>query len=146
MAWMLQGNPARFALRAYLQSPVLYWLVNRYQAEFALADHLFVWESGPDGGVVAYGHVIELPTKRRAVTMPHYLFDELWLDAVPDPDAVVVGVRVLLTIHEGFGVPRDVARTHPVLATLDVLRMPQATVYRCTPAQVVALTENYNTQ
>ncbi len=47
MAWMLQGNPARFALRAYLQSPVLYWLVNRYQAEFALADHLFLWESGP---------------------------------------------------------------------------------------------------
>ena len=60
--------------------------------------------------------------------------------------AVVVGVRVLLTIHEGFRVPRDVARTHPVLATLDVLRMPQATVYRCTPAHVVALTENYNTQ
>lgn len=144
MAWMLQGNPARFAIRAYLQSPVLYWRINRYQAEFALADHLFLWESGSRGGVVAYGHVIELPTKRRAVTMPHYLHDELWLDAVPDLDAVVVGVRVLLTIYEGFGVPRDVARTHPVLATLDVLRMPQATVYRCTPAHVVACIAQMN--
>jgi hypothetical protein len=36
---------------------VVYWLVNRYQAEFALADHLFLWESGPQGGVVGYGYV-----------------------------------------------------------------------------------------
>ena len=141
MAWLLQGNPERFALRAYLQSPVIYWLVNRYQAEFALADHLFLWESGPQGGVVGYGHVIELPTSRATVRAPHYLGDDLWQTAVPSPVAVVVGIRMLLTMHHGFFVLRHTARAHPVLATLEVLQMAQATVYRCTPAHVVAIME-----
>jgi hypothetical protein len=90
--------------------------------------------------------VIELPTSRATVRAPHYLGDDLWQTAVPDPAAVVVGIRMLLTVHQGFFVPRHTARVHPVLATLDVLQMAQATVYRCTPAHVVALTENYNTQ
>jgi hypothetical protein len=50
MNWILQGNPARFDLRRYVQQPFIYWFVNRYLDEMQLADHVFIWESGPQGG------------------------------------------------------------------------------------------------
>ena len=141
MPFLLQGNPTRFALRAYLRQPFVYWLLNRYQDTIALGEQIVIWESGSVGGVVAYGVVTELPTPRRAVSRPQLLGDELWAAEIPAPDSPVVGLRILATVHTGFFVGRDVARQHPDLATLDVIRMPQGTVYQLMPAQLVAVLE-----
>jgi len=141
MPWILQGNPTRFDTRTYIAQARIYWLVNRYVAQMQLADHVFIWESGPQGGVVAYGHICEMPVPRAQVAYPEYLADALWRDQVPDPSVSVVGVRVLASVHTGLFLPRDVVRGHPDLATLDLFKMPQATVFHCTPLQVVRLLE-----
>ena len=93
MPFILQGNPQRFDIRTYITQPVIYWYVNRYLTEFQLADQVLLWESGTNGGVVAYGVVDEVPTVRTQVTRPAALGDELWLDTVPDPTSMVVGIR-----------------------------------------------------
>ena len=139
MAWMLQGNPERFDIGTYIKQPRVYWLVNRYVAEMRLADHVFLWQSGRDGGVVAYGHIDELPTARAQVRYPAQLGDALWRTSAPAPTTLVVGVRLVRTMHDGYMVPRAVAQADAVLQTLDILRMSQATVFRCTDAQVVGL-------
>jgi hypothetical protein len=141
MNWILQGNPARFDVRTYVSQPNIYWLVNRYHNEMQLADHVFIWESGPKGGVVAYGYITELPVTRAQVAHPEYLADALWHDGIPDPQSYVVGVRLRASVHTGVFLPRDVVRSHVDLATLDLFKMPQATVFRCTPVQVVWLLE-----
>ena len=141
MSWILQGNPTRFDIRTYITQSRIYWLANRYVAQMQLADHVFIWESGADGGVVAYGDICELPTPRSAVTHPELLADPLWHEQPPDSTTYVVGVQLMRRRQDGFFVPRDVVRTHPDLATLDIVRAPQGTVFRCTPVQVVRLLE-----
>ena len=127
MPFLLQGNPTCFALRDYLRQPFVYWLVNRYQDTIVLGEQIFIWESGPVGGVVTYGVVTELPTRRAAVSRPQLLGDELWVAETPAPDLSVVGLRILATVHTGFFVGRDIARHHPDLATLDVILIPRGT-------------------
>jgi hypothetical protein len=139
MHWILQGNSSRFDLRRYVQQPSIYWFVNRYLDDMQLADHVFIWESGPKGGVVAYGHINELPVMRSQVAHPHVLADELWRDQVPDPQSFVVGITVVASVHTGFFVPRDIVRAQSDLATLDLFKMPQGTVFRCTGQQVVTM-------
>jgi hypothetical protein len=139
MAWMLQGNPERFDIGTYIKQPRVYWLVNRYVTEVRIADHVFLWQSGIDGGVVAYGHIDELPTARAQVKYPAQLGDSLWHDTIPEATMKVVGVRLVRTIHDGYAVSRAVAQADAVLQTLDVLQMPQATVFRCTDEQAVRL-------
>jgi hypothetical protein len=141
MPWILQGNPTRFDIRTYIMQSRIYWLVNRYVAQMQLADHVFIWESGSQGGVVAYGHICEMPVPRAQVAHPEYLADALWHDQVPEPSTCVVGVRVLASVHTGLFLPRDVVRGHPDLATLDLFKMPQATVFHCTPLQAVRVLE-----
>ena len=68
MPWILQGNPARFDVRMYVAQPNIYWLANRYLDDMQLADHVFIWESGPQGGVVAYGHINEMTVPRKSLT------------------------------------------------------------------------------
>lgn len=137
MPFILQGNPQRFDIRTYMTQPVIYWYVNRYVTEFQLADQVLLWESGPNGGVVAYGVVDEVPTVRTQVTRPAALGDGLWRDTVPDPTSMVVGIRLLATVQQGLYVSRTAIKAEAGLADLDILRQPQATVFRCTREQLV---------
>ena len=141
MPWILQGNPERFELRAYLNQQRIYWLVNRYASEFQRGDQVLLWESGANGGIVAYGVVIELPVARNQVLNPADLGETFWHGDKPKDGAVVVGIRVLASVAHGFFVSKTAMRQNPALAGLDILRMPQATVFRCTAEQLVAVVE-----
>lgn len=102
--WMLYGNPKYFAKRSFLKRPSIYWFVNRYTEAMALGDQTVLWESGPAGGVVGYGVVIEVPVTRCAVAVPENLGYVLWQSAVPDPESSVVGIRQLAAVHTGLSV------------------------------------------
>jgi hypothetical protein len=93
-------------MRAYINQERFYWLVNRYASEFQRGDQVLMWESGANGGIVAYGVVVELPVARHNVLMPADLGDAFWHGDKPDDGAVVVGVRVLATAANGFFVSK----------------------------------------
>lgn len=139
MPWIFQGNPKNFGMREYLRQSYVYWLVNRYTDEFQRGDQVLCWESGADGGVVAYGVVIETPVARHAVNRPEDLGDALWSRAIPDPDKTVVGLRVLASATSGLFVARGVLKQRSATAGLDILRMPQATVFRCSAEQLASV-------
>jgi hypothetical protein len=139
MSFMLQGNPANFEIRTYLKQPMIYWSVNRYIDKITMTDHVFIWESGPSGGVIAYGIVCELVTPRKTVIHPDLLGTHLWSNQAPDESSLVVGVQIIRSIHNGYYISRDVAKADADLASLDVLRMPQGTVYQCSDSQVIRL-------
>jgi hypothetical protein len=142
MPWILQGNPERFDMRAYIHQQRIYWLVNRYASEFQRGDQVLFWESGANGGIVAYGVVVELPVARNQVLYPADLGDAFWQGDKPKDEAVVVGVRVLASVANGFFVSKTAMKQNLALAGLDILRMPQATVYRCTAEHLVAVVES----
>ena len=71
------------------------------------------------------------------MTRPAALGDGLWRDAMPDPTSMVVGIRLLATVHQGLYVARTAIKAEAGLADLDILRQPQATVFRCTAEQLV---------
>ncbi len=139
MPFMLQGNPANFDIRAYLREPMIYWTVNRYLDQITLADHMFIWESGQSGGVVAYGIVNELVSQRKHVKYPEHLGTKLWLNGTPDDSSLVVGIQLMKTLHSSYFISRNVVKQDAVLSSLDVLRMPQGTVYQCSQQQVIRL-------
>jgi hypothetical protein len=139
MPWILQGNPERFDMRAYIHQHRIYWLVNRYASEFQRGDQVLLWESGANGGIVAYGVVVELPVARHNVLMPADLGDAFWHGDKPKDEAVVVGVRVLASVANGFFVSKTAMKQNPSLAGLDILRMPQATVFRCSAEQLASV-------
>jgi hypothetical protein len=44
-------------------------------------------------------------------------------------------------VANGFFVSKTAMKQNPALAGLDILRMPQATVFRCTASQLAAVIE-----
>lgn len=139
MSYMLQGNPSNFDIRSYIQQPMIYWNVNRYLDQISIADHVFIWESGSSGGVLAYGIISEPVVQRKMVQYPNLIGAQLWQNQVPDDVSLVIGIQLIKTIHTGYYISRENAKSDPELAGLDVLRMPQGTVYKCTPMQVVRM-------
>jgi hypothetical protein len=141
MPFILQGNPERFDMRSYIQQQRIYWLVNRYVSEIQRGDQVLLWESGAKGGIIAYGVVIELPVARNQVLVPADLGDAYWHSDKLSDAAVVVGVRVLASLAHGFFVSKIAMKQNPALVGLDILRMPQATVFRCTAEQLACVLE-----
>src|SRR5262245_58712141 len=106
MSWILQGNPKRFDIDAYLSSYLyIYWIAPTNQRDFALADRVFIWRAGEQAGAVAIGRVQELPVARHSVRHPEALGDDLWASTPSPPPAVVIGIaieEVRLTPEQGM--------------------------------------------
>ena len=56
--WLLQHNPARGVCDAATGGD---WVIRRYRDRVAPGDDVALWMSGPGGGVVAVGTVVDEP-------------------------------------------------------------------------------------
>lgn len=62
-AWIFQSSPMQYDLPGALTSLKTFtWLVNQYEHEIHAGDRVFLWETGPQAGVLASGRVTSEPT------------------------------------------------------------------------------------
>lgn len=127
-AWIFQGNPNIYDVRAAvtaLQEDT--WLVLQHRDEIEPGDRVYIWESGPEGGIVAIAEVIDRATEREegAESAPFIRDFEKLGGTQP---------RVRLRILEALDpvVKRADISSNPELANLSILRQSQGTNFPVT--------------
>jgi len=131
--WILQGNPKRYNIDDYLSRyAYIYWSVSRYQSDFNIGDVVYIWRSGEESGVVAYGIVEELPTPILQVQFPDALGEDLWEDTAGDTTDIKVGIRLEQTrLNDSEGmIERDVVKRNPILNKNPIITQPNNTVFK----------------
>lgn len=143
MGWIFQGNPNRFDIDDYLSRypELIYWHTPRYTHDILIGERAFIWRSGPDAGAIAIGTVVEVPIQASHVEHPEALGDDLWLKEKPDPNDQETGIRLdelRLTVTQNL-VSRGTVKTDPVLASMNLIRMPNGTVFKLSEEETRAM-------
>jgi EVE domain len=134
--WVLKGDPKVYDLDAELEARgvVRNWSVygKTYRPELmAEGQRCFLWRSGPDGAIVAAGHV----------TGPVYEAQADVAEWIDQSKAVAADLFVPVELYElDEPIPRAALRDHPVLSQVEFLRaqsMSNPTIL--TPEELEAL-------
>jgi 5-methylcytosine-specific restriction protein B len=136
-AWIFQGNPEKYDLRGAVKSlQELSWMVKQYRNEVRPDDTVYLWEAGPEGGVVARGTALSRPEERPSdpAEAPFVRDASLNEEAAP---------RIRLRVDKLIDPPVSRARlkAHPALSGSAIMRMPQRTNFALSPAEARALAE-----
>jgi hypothetical protein len=135
--WILQGNPKLYDIDDYLaRYPLIYWRTPTHKNSIYFGDRVYMWRAGTDGGIVASGVVVELPTTDDLLKYPEALGKDLWMAEELakrrlDPKAPKVGISVdsvRLTTLEGM-IPRTTFLNDPILYDSRVIKQPNGTVF-----------------
>jgi 5-methylcytosine-specific restriction enzyme B len=133
--WIFQANPEFYKIREAVRSlSEQTWLVAQHRDRIRPGDRVFLWESGPDGGIVGRATVQNLP---QALPNP-----EIERPFVVDPSKFEgVRPRVVLRDVDPIDPPlsRDTIRAQNGLTRLRIFRQPQGTNYPVTDEEAAAL-------
>ena len=134
--WLFQSNPNYYdllgAMDAMMESA---WAVTRFGKEMAPGDRVFLWETGPAGGIRGLA-TITGPLRPRPSVDPDAEF-------VLAPDKVPTGQEVPIDFNMTFpeGPGRRTLRVHPLLSQMSHMSQPRPTNHRVAPEQATALLE-----
>jgi MrcB-like, N-terminal domain/EVE domain/AAA domain (dynein-related subfamily) len=133
--WIFQANPKLFDLFGALKElKEMTWLVNQYESQIHSRDLVYLWESGPEGGIVAVANVKSEPA--RSVQDDE---SEKFNRSAENFDGE--RLRAWLTIEKVL--PERISRAdllgHPSLRSLSILMNPRGTNFPVTAEQEVAL-------
>jgi MoxR-like ATPase len=136
IAWLFQANPAYYDIVGAVHSlKEMNWSVAQSKKQISTGDRLYIWQSGPQGGVIAEGHIL---------TDPKMGPDQEGADFIRDPNKFSgEALRVRLCIDHVLAEPilRTDLLEHPVLKDLGVIRFANATNYKLKPEEDAALQE-----
>lgn len=122
-AWIFQANPQFFDVRgAISQLQEMRWLAKRYANEMRLEDKVYVWESGPNAGIVAVAKIIETAQEVESDpgSLPFVRSDQEFGWVQPR-----VRIQILKAVDPYLS--RETIKNHPRLSELSILRMAQGT-------------------
>jgi EVE domain len=121
--WIFQANPVNYDVRGAIRAlPQIPWRATRYADAIHQGDRVYLWESGPSGGIVAVAEVIERARRRQPDPAEgRFIRDPRRLSGNPP----MVLLRILSVVDPS--ITRAELRARPGLATLSILRFFQAT-------------------
>jgi hypothetical protein len=137
-AWIFQANPEIYDVRSAIKSlDRMNWSVVHYQDQICPGDKVYLWESGPEGGIIAVAKVTDKPSLR------------------PEAEAEIPFVRKRPERFEGeklrvqlnvvkvltHVVTRDRIQSNPGLANLSILKQAQGTNFAVTQREGELLDE-----
>lgn len=139
MAWIFQGNPAKYDIDEYVARfpELVYWSAPRFRSDIAVGDRAFIWRAGGEAGAIASGRVVEAPVPAAEVLHPDALGDDLWVQDAPSDQEYKVGIAlesVRLTLPEGM-ISRSLLKDDALLSSSTIVRMPNATVFHLDETQ-----------
>lgn len=121
--WIFQANPAMFNTRAAVNDlDEMSWLVQQHRENMRAGDKVYLWESGPEAGIVGTAEIISAPELR-------LLTDRETKYVIASDKLGGIQPRVTLRIDRRLSHPilrRDLLDL-PGLRTLSILRAPQGT-------------------
>ena len=133
-AWIFQSNPQFFDIASAVRSlPEMNWTVAQGRNLLHAGHHVYIWQSGADGGVIAEGTVL---------TEPAMLPDQEGQEFIRDAEKFEgEQLRVRLSIDHVLDSPlsRNRLKDHPVLRNLGILRFANATNYNISAEEDTAL-------
>lgn len=133
-SWIVQGNPKKYDLDGYLSRhpDFIYWTFPQHAKEASVGDAVYLWRAGQVAGVVASGRIAEGPVESRLVSRPEVLGDDLWSDAAPTSERLVIGIRLesVRLDREAGMIPKSLLMNHPQFLDNGIVRAPRQTVYR----------------
>jgi AAA domain (dynein-related subfamily)/EVE domain len=136
ITWLFQANPRYYDIAGAVRSlSEMNWTVAQGKNLVSEGDRLYIWQSGPGGGVIAEGHILSDPELQP---------DQEGAGFIRDPSKFSgEALRVRLSIDHVLDEPilRTELLEHPVLKDLGVLRFANATNYKLKPAEDAALQE-----
>jgi hypothetical protein len=131
--WIFQGKPEIWdVVSGVHQLDQFNWGVRQHKDEIGVGDHVFIWVSGKDAGIVAAAKV---------VSPAAYIADneeELKRYPAGPPDKFKgKQLRVLLAIDKRLTprITRGELLNHPLLKELSVLKMPLGTNFSVSDRQ-----------
>ena len=136
-AWIFQSSPSQYDLPGALTAlRAITWLVNQYAHEIHAGDHVFLWETGPQAGVLASGRVASEPG-----LMEQGPGEEEY-ERLPNKFSGP-RLRVLIEIAHVLRprLSRQQISADEVLASLPNLKFANATNFKLSPTQAAALDE-----
>jgi hypothetical protein len=136
-SWIFQANPEYYNINSAIQKlKSMNWSVRQYKKEIKNGDDVFIYQCGPDAGVLGTGTVISDPQE-----MPD---DPASKQFVVSKDAFKdVELRVQLRIDKVLPriLPKESLNNDPVLVGLTLLKAAQGTNFALTAEQAQALTK-----
>ena len=121
--WIFQANPDIYDVRAAVRKlPELTWRTTRYRDRIIPGDRVYLWESGPRGGIVAVGEVL---SQLSAGPMPVEEMPFVKQSEKLEPDVTRVLLRIVDVVEPILARP-EIA-SHPELTNLQIFKQPQAT-------------------
>jgi len=125
--WIFQANPKHFDLPGALgKLDEVAFAANQKSELMQSGDTVFFWESGPSGGLLGTGEIIDGPK-----IMKNPEKENLFKKSNELPDETL---RVIVTVDNVLSkrIPRDDLNNHPILKTISFFKMAQGTNFRLT--------------
>jgi MoxR-like ATPase len=123
-AFIFQANPAYYDIAAAVRElGEMNWSVRQSQNQIHAGDRVYIWESGPTGGVIAAGTILTDPSVLPAQEGPRFIRDPSKFEGED--------LRVRLSIDRVVYPPlsRETMQKHPVLRDLGIIKFANATNY-----------------
>jgi MoxR-like ATPase len=133
--WIFQANPKLFDIESALRSlGELSWLINQHAEDIRKDDHVFLWRSGVESGVLAVATVLTDPSMAEApADEQRFNLDQGKFDGARLRVRLRVDARVAPTLS------RDVIAEETKLSNLSILRYAQGTNFSVTDEEASIL-------
>jgi len=130
-SWIFQGNPKIYDLAAAVRAlKEETWLVQQHRNDIRLGDCVYLWESGPDAGMVAVAEVLdEVSDRPFGESGKRFILDQNKLGGIQP--------RVLIRITRVIDprLSRITIKAQPGLSGLSILKQAQGTNFAVTPEE-----------
>ncbi|HEY2052508.1 MAG TPA: EVE domain-containing protein [Solirubrobacterales bacterium] len=135
-SWIFQANPAYYDIGTATRTlNEMNWGVKQSKNQISVGDHVYIWQSGPGGGVIADGHILTSPQMEPSQEGPEFIRDESKFSG----EALRVRLSIERVLDEPL--PRGALLEHPILKNLPILKFANATNFNINSAEDEALEE-----
>lgn len=126
--WIFQGNPAYYnVINAVNNLEEITWAVNQYQRQIKKGDEAYIWLSGPGGGIVAAGTILNDPITSQPNAKDPYNRSE----TMNRESFLAVDIRLNNILTESI-VERTLLLSDERTKRMEILTYPGATNFKVT--------------
>ena len=125
--WIFQGSPQIYDVKSAIQSlDNFHWSIRQHKAKVQIGDLIYIWASGPDGGLLGTG-IVETEVQE---VEEHESEKKFWIKQPEEGIEARVRIKKIKVFEEP--IRRSDLTNEPTLAQLSLLRAPQGTNFAVT--------------
>ena len=135
--WIFQGNPKRYnIIEAIKNLKEIEWRTPQHSTKIKKGDKVYIWMSGPGGGIVATGTVKCNPVDRRPDQDDPYLLGHSLDTEIHKAVDIIITRNLFECWHI---IPRSILKENPDTCGLAILSQPQSTNFAITMEEDTAI-------